>query len=1031
MSRKIATIMLTGISLAFGATAQTNCYALLLKSDTLVNTFKWNEAALILEKAYQVCIEEHGYESDESAWVHHNLANYHYSKLNTSLSDSLWNISEELYGRHCGTNSVEYGLVLLAKAERLQAIGRYMDAFNWLKRAEAIFREQLGTTHTTYGSACNALGSVYGFFGFYEKAAEYLSYSVQLEASLNGKQTPRYASRVNNLALISLQKGDYELTSELIGQSLQLIDQTKDSLSREFLVINFNKGVLLVNTGQYEAVIKHCDYYLSLFDRNGLRKHPLYYYFLNTKLTAWVQTGQFDQVEKYAKIILEELESQPELAGILGVLIREKLINSYLLTNQFEKGIPIAYEALSILETTAGKNSFNYFIITSTLSHLLYYANRNEEAIAAGLTNMQNIKGVLGENTLPMLLQETVLAKAYARAGQFDEAVKFSQSSVDHGIRVYGQNHSQYISLLGSLVRMLDLSGNTAAADAHFAKLTELVQSNMTRLYGFFSEKEQLNYLAYSQANLEFMENYAARNVNRNPELAALLFNNNAVLKGAQLDDSKNRRAWLLQNADSSSAVLQKEWTNIGQALAKQYSQVVEKRTIQDVHVLDSLETAFQQIQQRLSDGSADFRRAFANKKTGWSEVRNRLGKNEALVDFIKFNTYHSDTDIWSDSIMYAALIARRDWETPKLVMLFEEKELERRLALANEPLGSAEDVISGIYSPQLYRLIWQPLEKYFKGAKTVWLCPEGLLHKVAFHSTPLPGGDYAGFRYDLRNIGSPRDLLQDSPLYASELKDALVYGGIQYDIDDKQLSCLSEQTASQNSSGIAQARRSGACNEKLSFLAKTRQESDHVATILHTNRIPVVAKQGCEASEDHFKAACNKLQSLSLIHLPTHGKFCRPPISNDGVTKGSDIVANPLMYSSLALAGYNRKVAGLPMPQHLEDGELTAYEVSHFLLLETKLVVLSACVSGLGETQSTEGVFGLQRAFRLAGARHVLVSLWQVDDAATTLLMQYFYHNWLNKKMDARQALRAAQQKMQQSKEYDHPYYWAGFVFI
>lgn len=1030
MLKHIIAVLLAGISLAFTAEAQTNCYALLLKSDSLLNISRWGEAGSILEQAYPVCLEQHGFESDESAWVHHNLSNLNYATLNKQRADSLRIIAEDLYAQHCGMNSVEYGIMLISKGYLLLSSGKYIEALECTKQAETIFRQQFGVRHKSYGAVCNALGVIYTTLGYLDNGAEYFKYALDIEGAINGTNTAWYANRLNNLGTVYLNKGEYEQADQLFLKAQHIIEINKDTISQNYFNIVQNLGLRLYLTGQYEAALSHCNRYLTKLQKRGLTKHELYLYFQNTKLAIGALTGQFEEVEKQAYIGIKELEAQGN-KGIIGGAIRDKLINVYMITNQPEKGIPLAYEAIEIAKANSGSNSYYYLGFRYSLTHLLYQAGRIEEALAVGLENLQNIKDVLGEKTQLLTLQEAILAKTYVRAGDLDIAEQYVKNSIDHARKVYGEEHPQYTVFLANLIRILDLTGESAAADAHFASLTELVQSNMTRLYGFFTEKEQLNYLAYSQANLEFMENYVARNVNRKPELAALLFNNNAVLKGAQLDDSKNRRAWLLQNADSSSAVLQKEWTNIGQALAKQYTQVVEKRTIQDVHVLDSLETAFQQIQQRLSDGSAEFRRAFGNKKTGWNEVKNQLGKNEALVDFIKFNQYHSATDTWSDSVMYAALIARRDWESPKLVMLFEEKELQRRLALANEPLGSAEDVISGIYSQQLYRLIWQPLEDYFKGVKTVWLCPEGLLHKVAFHAIQLPGGDYTGFRYDLRNIGSPRDMLQDSPLYATELKDALVYGGIQYDIADNQLSCLSEQTAAQNSPGMAQAGRSGACNEKLSFLAKTKQESDHVTATLNTKRVPVVAKQGCEASEDHFKAVCNKVKSLSLIHLPTHGKFCRPPVSNDGVTRGSDIVANPLMYSSLALAGYNRKAAGLPMPQHLEDGELSAYEVSHLLLPETRLVVLSACVSGLGETQSTEGVFGLQRAFRLAGAHHVLVSLWEVDDEATTQLMQYFYDNWLNNKMDARQALRAAQLKMQQSKAYDHPYYWAGFVFI
>ncbi len=140
-------------------------------------------------------------------------------------------------------------------------------------------------------------------------------------------------------------------------------------------------------------------------------------------------------------------------------------------------------------------------------------------------------------------------------------------------------------------------------------------------------------------------------------------------------------------------------------------------------------------------------------------------------------------------------------------------------------------------------------------------------------------------------------------------------------------------------------------------------------------------------------------------------------------------ISEHPLIRSGLKLAGANyawnlkRPVLGL------EDGILTAYEVSQMNLTHTQLVVLSACETGLGDIRGNEGVYGLQRAFRVAGAKNVLMSLWKVPDLETEQLMTQFYHNWLEKKMPLREALDAAQAVLR--KRLPNPYYWAGFVLI
>lgn len=117
----------------------------------------------------------------------------------------------------------------------------------------------------------------------------------------------------------------------------------------------------------------------------------------------------------------------------------------------------------------------------------------------------------------------------------------------------------------------------------------------------------------------------------------------------------------------------------------------------------------------------------------------------------------------------------------------------------------------------------------------------------------------------------------------------------------------------------------------------------------------------------------------------------------------------------------------GKPALPDKEDGILTAYEISQLDLSHTDLVVLSACETALGDLQGTEGVLGLQRAFKLAGVKQLILSLWRVRDKETTELMMLFYRNWLSGQT-VREALRKAQLTMR--KKYP-PFYWAGFVVV
>ena len=128
-----------------------------------------------------------------------------------------------------------------------------------------------------------------------------------------------------------------------------------------------------------------------------------------------------------------------------------------------------------------------------------------------------------------------------------------------------------------------------------------------------------------------------------------------------------------------------------------------------------------------------------------------------------------------------------------------------------------------------------------------------------------------------------------------------------------------------------------------------------------------------------------------------------------------------------MILAGGNAVWRGEEIPDKIEDGILTAYEVSGLDLFNTKLVTLSACETGLGDIQGTEGVYGLQRSFKMAGVDYVIMSLWQVPDKETQEFMELFYTNWTGEK-DIGEAFRSTQRIMRNKYE---PYYWAGFVLM
>jgi len=217
--------------------------------------------------------------------------------------------------------------------------------------------------------------------------------------------------------------------------------------------------------------------------------------------------------------------------------------------------------------------------------------------------------------------------------------------------------------------------------------------------------------------------------------------------------------------------------------------------------------------------------------------------------------------------------------------------------------------------------------------------------------------------------------------------------------------------------------------------LKETLEEVRKIKKISKKAKLKTTLLTIAAASEDTVQYFVGE-RAPSIIHFATHGVFLPPHNKQPdkpeltGTRDRLRAADNPLQRSALMLYGANETwTKGRPILGSGEDGILTALEVTALDLQNTDLVVLSACSTGLGDMHNTEGVFGLQRAFKLAGVDYVVASLWDVDDVATKELMVRFYVNLLEEKQAPADALRNAKDELRE-KGYE-PADWAGFILI
>jgi hypothetical protein len=450
-----------------------------------------------------------------------------------------------------------------------------------------------------------------------------------------------------------------------------------------------------------------------------------------------------------------------------------------------------------------------------------------------------------------------------------------------------------------------------------------------------------------------------------------------------------------------------------------------------------------------------------------WQQVRNELTDTEASLEFVAFRQGGSG------DLQYAAILLRKGYPTPQFILLCTQTELNEVLQKSSADdelyLQNLYSPIAGVEQPTLYELIWKPLLPFLKNTRKIYYAPAGDLHRINLAAiSPGEGVPPLQDKYRFVLINSTRSLVNTYSEMAERLaslpeikmpcvfgdrvppgfparffgnieldyygpdvdannREAVLYGSINYDLDSLAIRAPIRENVFAPRSGRGEGkphrRRNFIKGEDWQYLFGTKTEIESIRSLLQTSAYKVRVLEENAATEESFKKLAEGGVSPRVLHIATHGFFFSDTTLQD--------TEEQMNRSGLILAGANYAwKAGTPLTGR-EDGILSAFEISHTNLRSTELVVLSACETGLGYIVNNEGVFGLQRAFKQAGVKNLLVSLWSIPDNATQVLMTEFYRNCLERNMPMPDALKSAQKWMREQKGYENPYYWAGFVLL
>ena len=401
-----------------------------------------------------------------------------------------------------------------------------------------------------------------------------------------------------------------------------------------------------------------------------------------------------------------------------------------------------------------------------------------------------------------------------------------------------------------------------------------------------------------------------------------------------------------------------------------------------------------------------------------WRDVKQSLKHNECAIEFITYVGF-SKSNLETKDLKYAALILTPEIDSPIFVELCTFNQLHEVLfnALKEQEIGINELYVQG-EKQILYELIWNKIDDYVKNAKSIFISPTLLIKDVNLGFIPCPDGGYLNEKYDIRIVTSTAKICNQERAHYS---DAYVYGGIEYTKGKHNSNQISYRSIVINE--LYDSTRNG-----FGYLRASGNEADLIANALQENRIETNLIKGADADEESFRKMDGN--SPSIIHLSTHGFYL---VGFDKYAEYFDklltysIKDNSMLLSGLLLADANSTLRGSNEKTPLNDGIITAEEIAMLDLRNTELVVLSACETAIG-VNLQEGFGGLVRAFKNAGVKSVLASLWKVPDDATAKLMTSFYKIFLSG-TEMHLALKMAQKEV--SKLYPDPYYWASFILL
>ena len=897
----------------------------------------------------------------------------------------------------------------LDHATCLEALGNINRKKGLIQEAESKFKECieirttiLGNDHIELASAYNNLGFLYLNFSMYEPAKENLLAAVSLRGKILGKSHPLYAKSIGNLGFLYSKIGDFETAENYLKQACLILKNSNENVSFDYATSLHNLGTHYVMTEEYSKAISNLKEAGEITRKILGENSSEYIGTLSSIAVTYKKLGDFKSAERmYLKSL--ELNSNYNFSfnNTLNNLIN--LGNLYFECEKFSKADSCLRKSLFLGETSVGLNNIDASQTFSTLGWVKSSQGDGDSAIYFFNKSNAIILGLMGKENRWYAQNQLDIGLVYVREGRLQDAEELLNESKGIFLRTTRETSSILQEVEMAQANLLAKTNRGQQGLDILLKTLKVKTKQIADNFEWLSDLQKEAYWKQEAGFYDQISLFADISASQVPEVAGLNYDSELISKGK-----------LLENKISSEQYY-REIDEIREALAYRRRLVnkMESEGTDKPELLERLRREADSLDKRLALSWPEYAEQKKNLSITWQQVRQNLLPGEAAIEFVRFQD--------EDSVVrYNALLLRKDDPHPLLVRLC----TENQLRALNPKTGF-----------QAYHgLLWEPLEGKLAGVRTLYYAPTGELHNVPFHAAYDPkAGSYAMDRIALHQLTSTRYLAMDLRRKEKQpvQKSATTVGGLYYD----HLPGQPTQSAPKTKKGKALDRSSAAST--LGYLDGTRVEVERIGENLVAGAWQTVSLRGEQGTEENVVRLEGK-EAPGVLHLATHGyAFPEYDFSDTTGTKNAlqysyRYSTNPMVRSGLILTGGNWAWTGSDTLAKLgaeQNGILTALEVSQLDLRKTKLVVLSACETGLGSIDGAEGTFGLKRGFKLAGVEQIVVSLWPVPDKETMELMTAFYKD-LATSLDPVASFAKAQKQMR-GKYPENPEKWAGFVLV